>query len=431
MIDVKALPERLLVGLSGGADSVALLLLLQEGGAQVSAVHVNHGLRGAASDGDEAFVRTLCEKRRVPLYVYRADPPENPGEDWARNVRYGFFRQAMAASGADALVLAHHQDDQAETLLLHLVRGAGLNGLCGMAADGFMDGIRILRPLLSHSRAELREYLTQCGQGWREDASNAETRYLRNALRHELLPVMERLAPGAAQRMASTCRILAEDEAVLCTQTERFLDSHTGMALPLAELQTELPGLQKRILRAWWTRNVQPGEERSLSAMQSDALYALMDANTGARCNLPGGWHGYRGWTHIHLVPPEETAELAECLAAQSDVLLISSYAGEACDGWRQQAIPAGWLTDCVVRSRRRGDYIQPFGSSGRQSLQDYLTNRHIDAPFRDRVPLLCRGSEVLLAGGVGAGGIPRTESISNPVLIRWKEGFPWANRGR
>ena len=121
MIKLHLPKEKLLVGLSGGADSVALLLLLLDSGAEVAAVHVNHGLRGEASDGDEAFVRELCSQLHVPLMTFRACPPENPGENWAREVRYGFFRQAMQETGADALVLAHHRDDQAETMLLHLL----------------------------------------------------------------------------------------------------------------------------------------------------------------------------------------------------------------------------------------------------------------------------------------------------------------------
>ena len=215
MIKLMNLPPRLLVGLSGGADSVALLRLLLEGGKQVDAVHVNHGLRGAESDGDEAFVRALCAQLNVPLLTYLAVPPENPGEGWAREVRYGFFRQAMAETQADALVLAHHRDDQAETLLMHLLRGAGLTGLTGMAADATVDGMRILRPLLMYSRAELRVYLKNNQQPWREDGSNADHRYLRNALRADVLPLLERLITGAAERIATTAFLLAEDEAAL------------------------------------------------------------------------------------------------------------------------------------------------------------------------------------------------------------------------
>ncbi len=426
MIKLHDLPQRLLVGLSGGADSVALLLLLLDEDAQVMAVHVNHGLRGAESDGDEAFVRDLCAQRNVPLLVYRADPPEHPSEAWAREARYGFFRRAMQETHSDALVLAHHRDDQAETLLLHLLRGAGLTGLTGMAEHARVEEMNILRPLLAYSRAELRAYLNEKKQPWREDASNADPRYLRNALRTDVLPRLERLIPGAAARLAQTATLLREEEAALVSLADSFLAAHPGDALPLARLRDQPGGLQKRILRAWWTRIAAPREERSLTALQTEALQSLMDAPASTRCNLPGDWHGQRGWTHLHLISPEEAAQMQETLALESPLLRVEAFAGDPGDGQGRQALPRAWLAACTVRSRRKGDFIRPFGSQGRQSLQDYLVNRRIDAAFRDRVPLLCRGSEVLLAGGVGAGHIPRMNEMDDPVLLRWTAAFPW-----
>ena len=425
-IKVCDLPQRLLIGLSGGADSVALLLLLLDGGAQVTAVHVNHGLRGAESDADEAFVRALCEKRAVPLLVYRAEPPAHPSENWAREARYGFFRKAMQESRSEALVLAHHRDDQAETLLLHLLRGAGLSGLTGMAERTTVDGLCILRPLLAYSRAELRAYLLEREQPWREDASNADARYLRNALRNDVLPRLEQLLPGAGARIAQTAALLREEDAAIASLAARFLASHPGDALPIADLRDQPAGMQKRILRAWWATMAVPREERSLSADQTAALHALVDAPASTRCNLPGGWHGQRGWTHLHLIPPIEAAGLREIPALESPLLRAENFAGDPGDGQRSQAIPRAWLAACTVRSRRKGDFIRPFGSQGRQSLQDYLVNRRIDAAFRDRVPLLCRGSEVLLAGGVGAGCIPPMNEMDDPVLLRWTSAFPW-----
>ncbi len=430
MSKLRDLPRRLLVGLSGGADSVALLCMLLEAGCDVTAVHVNHGLRGAESDGDEAFVQTLCTRLNVPLLTYRACPPEKPGEGWAREARYGFFRQAMQATEADALALAHHRDDQAETLLLHLLRGAGLNGLTAMAADSNMAGMRILRPLLPYSREELRAYLEEKNQPWREDASNADVRYLRNALRGEVLPLLERLAPGAAARIANTAALLQEDEAVLNSLTADFLARYPGAALPLDALMNQPAGLQKRILRGWWAALADPDEERSLSSAQTEALHALVEAEASARCNLPCGWHGQRGWTHLHLIPPGDASSIPEMPAADCPLLAIEAFSGDPGDGQGNQAIPKAWLSECTVRSRQTGDFIRPFGQSGRQSLQDYLVNRRVDAAFRDRVPLLCRGSEVLLAGGVGAGNIPSMNEMNAPVMLRWKACFPW-QRGK
>ena len=419
------LPARLICGVSGGADSVALLRMLLDAGRAVTAIHVNHGLRGAESDADEQFVRGLCARWQVPLLVYRADPPENPGEDWARQARYGFFRQAMADTGAEALALAHHRDDQAETLLLHLLRGTGLTGLTGMKADVTVDGLRIVRPLLHCSRAELRAWLTAIGQPWREDGSNADARYLRNALRLEALPMLEQLAPGAARRMAQTAHTLAEDEAVLNALSDAFLrDCPNEPCLPLAALRSQLPGLQKRILRAWWQRHAKPEGEISLSAAQTEALVALLAG--GGKCNLPQGWHALSGWTHLHLVPPGVGPVMPEMPLRDCPLAALEPFAGHPGDGRSTQAIPAGWADSLTVRTRRPGDWLRPFGSGGRQSLQDYFTNRRVDAPFRDRVPLVCRGSEVLLIGGVGAGDIPRLDTINHPVLLRWTTAFPW-----
>ncbi len=424
------LPGHVLVGLSGGADSVALAYLLMQRKIRLTAVHVNHSLRGDDSDGDERFVAALCEMWRIPLLTYRAAPPAHPSEDWARQVRYAFFREALAASGADALALAHHRDDQAETVLLHLLRGSGLTGLCAMPEDAVIGGMRILRPLLGVTRQQLRSLLLSIGQNWREDGSNGDPRYLRNALRGEVLPLLEQLVPGASAHLAQTARLLRGDEATLDLLTARFLAEHGGQRhLPLPALRQEPEGMQRRILRTWWTNVTPPTGERSLSAPQTEAFAALLTGKAGSTCNLPGGWHGQRGWTHLHLLPPTaDPHALPEMPLAHCPLLTLTPANGTAGDGKRCQALPASMLAGLTIRTRQAGDWLIPFGSTGRKSLQDYLVDRRIDAPFRDSVPLLCRGSEVLLAGGVGAGSIPRMTDTNDHVLLTWKADFPWCS---
>ena len=428
-IQLGTLPEHLLVGLSGGADSVALLLLLLERGGRVEAAHVNHGLRGAESDGDEAFVRALCAEKGVPLKVYRASPPDNPGENWARQARYGFLRQAMRETGAEALALAHHRDDQAETLLMHLARGSGLQGLTGMAPDALMDGIRVVRPLLGVSGRELRDMLAESGQSWREDATNRDPRYLRNALRLEVMPQLERLVPGAAARMSETALLLREDEDALQGLAEDFLCAHGGeRCLALNALRAQPQGLKRRILRLWWTRQNLPPLDRP----QTDALLELTGAPAGSRCNLPLGWHGQQGWTHLHLIPPvpEEAPNPIQAVSGavmNGVTLTVGAPDGAMGDGRRTQLVPVGWLEGLTLRTWQPGDWIRPYGMAGRKSLQDYFTDRHVDAPFRHRIPLICRDGEALLACGVGAGHIP-TMNTAEGVMLRWTGSIPWLN---
>lgn len=418
------LPAKLLVGVSGGADSVALVHMLalekDRRGLQLQAVHVNHGLRGDASDGDEAFVRDLCSGLNVPLLCYRAAPPDNPGEGWARQARYGFYRKAMEVSGAEAVALAHHRDDQAETLMLHLLRGAGLEGLAGMAQDSQVLGVRVVRPLLSYARQDLRSALEEAGVTWREDASNRDSRYLRNALRNEVFPLLERLAPGAAARMAHTAGTLREASQSLEAQQETFLRTHGGgMWLKLEPVRLLDMGMRKQVLRRWWHKHGPVLDERSLNLHQTEDWAALPDSTVGKTVNLPGGWQGYRGYTHLHLLAPQGNAK-------PSITLERAAYAGLHGDGKRMQAMPAALADQCQVRYRQSGDWIRPFGGAGKQSLQDYMVNKRIDAPFRDAVPLLCRGSEVLLVCGAGAGDVPAVRQQDKMICLVWEGEIPW-----
>lgn len=429
-LDLHHLPDHVMLGLSGGADSVALLLLLLEAGKRVEAVHVNHGLRGAASDGDEAFVRALCGEKGVPLAVYRLTPPENPGEDWARQERHRCFLQALRHSEAQALVLAHHMDDQAETILMRLMRGAGLTGLTAIAEDTALSGARLLRPLLHVSRSELREMLIARGQPWREDASNADPRYLRNAIRRDVMPLLEQLAPGATRRMAEAASLLRDDEDVLRHETWSYMMLYGPTCLPLAPLSRQKVGMQRRLLRYWWLLH---GHDAPLDRAQTEALQSLLAAPAGQRCNLPGGWHAYRGWTHLHLLSPVPVepplpvpARDGAALSGTPVHISLSAPDGTMGDGVTRQLIPEGWLEGLTLRTWQPGDTIRPFGMAGHKSMQDYFTDKRIDAPFRHKVPLVCRGSEVLLCAGVGAGDVPRATDPQTGVMLTWSGRMPW-----
>lgn len=212
--------ETVVVAVSGGADSVALLDLLvqlQPENLLLVVAHLNHCLRGAESDGDQEFVAGLAARYGLPFACARADvaalarSERLSVEDAGRQERYRFLTGVARNFRAASIALAHHRDDQAETVLIRLLRGAGGTGLSAMAPR---QGL-LKRPLLQVSRAELKCHLKEQGLTWRDDASNADTAILRNSIRHELLPALQRYNPRISERLAATADILASDEELL------------------------------------------------------------------------------------------------------------------------------------------------------------------------------------------------------------------------
>ncbi|MFR0858635.1 MAG: tRNA lysidine(34) synthetase TilS [Christensenellales bacterium] len=208
--------EHVLVAVSGGADSTALLCLFDEireaFPLQISCAHVEHGIRGAASVEDMRFVETLCAQKNIPFYGSRVDATAYARahkcglEDAARTLRYNSLMETAKAVGADAIALAHHQGDQAETVLLHAARGSDVRGLCAMRARRG----NIIRPLLTFMPEQLRAYLQSIGQPWREDETNVCQDYARNRIRHAALPALEAAYPDG-RRYAAGFRPADED----------------------------------------------------------------------------------------------------------------------------------------------------------------------------------------------------------------------------
>lgn len=434
MYPIKA--GRYLIGLSGGADSVALLMTLlpdiRDGRIAAEAVHVNHGLRGTESDDDEKFCRELCEREGVPLTVYRADLQGKTDEDSARKARYGFFREKYKAFKADGLILAHHADDQAETFLMRLTRGAGPEGLECMREDETVQDIRILRPMLRIRREEIRAALTEDGTGWREDSTNTDTAYLRNKVRQELIPALEAISESAVDKICRTAGMIAADNDVLDAAAEKLLrENAKGSILNAAAITAEPEAVRRRVLRKWWNAEGPVLEEHALSAAQTEALTALLDVTKG-KINLPGGVYAVRTGKHL-ILRSSEKEEAPEPVVFSGKEIVFGDYRitvgpseGNPGDGKRTQEVPDGFFEGCEIRTRRPGDRIRPFGSTGSRKLQDYLTDRRIGEPFRDQIPLICRGNEVLLVCGVGAGNIPRWNGEDHPVRITWHGETPW-----
>jgi tRNA(Ile)-lysidine synthase len=259
--------KRLLVAVSGGADSVALLRLLCEISQskywqwELVVGHVDHGMRGAASAGDARFVEKLAREMKLPVIVRRLRLGKNASEDDMRRARFKAFAAMIKAKSCACVVMAHHADDQAETVLMRALRGCGLWGLSAMAPISDIEGMSdfasmtICRPLLGLRRANLRGYLKSIGQPWRDDASNALPRYTRNRLREELMPVIERLYPGGVDALCRLADVAREAQYFISKQAVELLAASdinkksAGMIAPHEKLRTQESALLSELLR--------------------------------------------------------------------------------------------------------------------------------------------------------------------------------------
>ena len=407
-----------MAAVSGGADSVALLLVLhalsQREGFSLCCVHVDHGLR-PASALDAAFVAALCDERHIPCRVERI-AVVSPGENGARIARYGALYRAFQQEGAQALALAHHMRDQGETLLMHLLRGAGCAGLSAMREVSPYPGdegpMPLWRPFLSLPSGIIRRCLQEQGIPWREDETNQSDAYLRNYLRHRVLPpILERL-PQAEEAMARSARLLGETDDYLSAQAKAFLAGNARLTPPwlwiaFPSLQLLHPALGRYALRLACPVPLEYGHTQALLALRP-----------GQTANLPAGWRALCTSRYLHFVPPAP-------VTAAPGPLTVLPFEGAPGDGKRLQAIPRALYDRCVLRTRKEGDRIRPLGSAGEQSLQDYFVNRKIDRPFRDGIPLLCLGSQVIWAIGTGIGEAGRVHPGDDAVLLRYDGDLP------
>ena len=276
--------DRLCIAISGGADSVALLLTLHAAnatprdslGVGLSAIHVHHGLRGPEADADQQFVADLCTRLDIPLTLHQTSIPDRVArthetiEEAARAVRYDHFRALIASGHANTVLTAHTLDDQAETVLMKLLRGAWTEGLSAIHPIVQVPNGQILRPFLHTRRAEIEAFLNQQNQPWRNDSTNTDTAYTRNKIRHELLPQLRTYNPSLDQTLANLAELAREEESRWQTELTRLLPQlllpgkpvrgggravsttpgSGSISIELDRLRTLDPALRRRVLRA-------------------------------------------------------------------------------------------------------------------------------------------------------------------------------------
>jgi tRNA(Ile)-lysidine synthase len=397
---------RIAVALSGGRDSVALLDIVAACAPrlalQVSAIHVHHGLSQHA-DRWSRFCAELCGVRSVPFVECRVELPRAPRagvEAEARRARYAALAAAARGAGADVVLLAHHQHDQAETVLLQLLRGAGPAGLAAMPRERTTDGLRWLRPLLDLPRAALDAYVRERALAYVDDDSNADIRHARNALRARVTPALASIAPGypatvgRAAMLQAEAMALADDLAAL--DAEAAFD---GTTLDGARLRMLAPHRARNLLR-WFLRErgLPPASAARLDAMYAQLAAARPDARVRiAHAGLEHGVQSGRVVVHAAAPAPVECVWRGEAaLAFAHGTLEFVRSSGSGLSATRLAA------DRVVVRSRRGGERLRIAGNRPARALKALLRDAGIPAWMRSGVPLVYCGDELAAVPGIG-----------------------------
>lgn len=427
--------RRIVAAVSGGPDSMALLLLLERLRGQLDfalhVAHADHGLRGNEAREDARFVESAARDMGLPVTLGHLDvnalrdARRMSVEEAAREARYSFLVETAAGIGASAIALGHTADDQAETVLMHLLRGSGTAGLAGMPAVSHLpasrygERIALVRPLLDFTKADTRAYCELRGVTPREDSTNSSLEITRNRVRLELLPQLERFNPRFREALLRLSASSAHDLDFLeqaAREARQRLDvpgEQNGIAVSRAGFQALHPAVQRHLLRLVYRELA--GATKELTHRHVEDMVSLSSGRTGAWIALPGGLRFYVGYDALRLAPagspaaeaplagehalsiPGETRVEEWCVLAE----LLPHARGTAEGGSRVAVLDADRAgSRLCVRSRRPGDRITPLGMSGSRKVQDVMVDDKTPEAERDGVPLVVSEHGVLWVVG-------------------------------
>jgi len=425
--------DRWHVAFSGGADSLALLLLLwahwPERRSRLIAIHFNHGLRGAESDGDAAFCREVCAGLGVPLEAGLAEWPDGPdevSEAVARDARLAFFKDVMAETASVLLFLGHQKDDVAETMLMRLARGSGTAGLAAPRPVSKHGTVTHLRPMLGLAHAEIVGALRDAGSSWREDATNFGDRYFRTRVRSTVIPALQDASPSDFLDAVSASReSLEEDDEALEAWADRVVPDRGLNPLPIAVLRECPRAVARRVLQRWVL--AQGGEGTFSRAAFEELLGEILTATPFRRSAGDGAfvsgdavrvtWEDAPGdiesWAPRRLAVPgceilPDGGVLEAEVAGLDNEAKQALFSGASSGPFRVylgfEAAPPPWF---AVRTWQPGDRFASLGSTHDAKLQDHFTNRRIPKGMRHRLPVVTDPTGTVL----WVPGLPPAES--------------------
>ncbi|MDO8434823.1 MAG: tRNA lysidine(34) synthetase TilS [Candidatus Binatus sp.] len=412
---------KIVIGVSGGADSTALLHAMIElrgqFGGQIAAAHLNHRLRGAESDRDENFVREMCAGIGVELIVERAaglDAGSSNLEERAREARHNFLNRAADALGAEHIALAHHSGDQAETVLMRLIRGAGASGLGAMSERG--PG-RLIRPMLALSRADIIGYLRELDLAYIEDATNSSPIFLRNRIRNELIPLLEgEYAIGVGKRLVELAAEMRSLDELVTAIASREIDSmRAGRdALDIAHFGGLHRAVQAAVIRNFIGEQV--GDLRRFGRVHIDAIMRLaIEGGPSDSIDLPNRWRACREYNLLRLTDTKPKSSLDYSVALCFEGATIVDAAGfvfqastMSVTDARLPASPSIAMFDAgaigesglMVRNFSPGDRIRPLGMTGVKKVKNVFIDRKMPRTRRSSYPIITmRGEPVWIPG--------------------------------
>ena len=418
------------LGILGGADSVCLLFLLKEYQKRkdfaLRGIHINHGIRGEEAERDQAFTRELCVRLEVPLTVRYCPVPEIAAaqklslEEAGRLARRRAFEEEGRAWEADpkkfCIALAHHKNDQAETVIHNLIRGTGAGGLAGIRPVQREEKKCYIRPFLCVSREEIREYLRKKSISWVEDGSNQDLSYTRNRIRQILIPQMEQINSQAVSHIGITAGNMGKIEEYLEEQADKlygnYVKKREEQYVVKGELANEKDIMQEYVFRKVLTAAA--GSQKDISRIHIETVKALLLADTGSRAFLP---YGLQAWQEYgNLVIGRVKEEKREKVSLEFRIF-----------PYEKQQIPEKTYTkwfdydkikdSLEVRFRLPGDYITINAQGGRKKLKDYFIDCKIPRQERERITLLAEGSHILWAVGLRISGHYKITSQTKRVL--------------
>ncbi len=442
--------DTVLVALSGGADSVCLLLLLdalkEELGISLTALHVNHRIRGEEAWEDARFCGELCEEMKIPFYLYSINVPaigESRGwnlEEAARKVRLALYKRAMKKSGAERCATAHHMNDQAETVLMNLIRGSGETGLAGIApvVDGWL-----IRPMLDITREEIEDYLRAKNRDFREDSTNRDTNLLRNRVRLELIKTLrEEYNPNILEALARTAGIQRESHDYTSDKTGEVnnkIKKRTGNAILLytKELKKCHPHIRANILRMAYSELTGTGKR-----LTYDHIETIRCAPERAEGELSFSFP-----LNVEVLVNSEVieftlgkAELTRFERSASIPGLIdvpeigrkwrvskSSYAKFSMSNNLKDSLTGCFPADkfgeeVIIRSRKPGDRLRPLGMSGTKKLKDILIDKKIRRSLRSSLPVFVNNGEIFWVPGVVVSEAYRVKPDTDEIVVFTEE---------